>query len=72
MSATLLKSDMHGSGFWCRVSGACRRCVAKVTCGREQYRASRRRPEWVHLPDRVWRRNSALLVSLYQEQRDHG
>jgi hypothetical protein len=26
----------------------------------------RGKPDWVHLPDRVWRRQSALLVSLHE------
>jgi hypothetical protein len=30
----------------------------------------RSKPDWVHLPDRVWRRQSALLVSLHQRDRD--
>ncbi|MGD8909397.1 MAG: hypothetical protein PVF13_07245 [Chromatiales bacterium] len=28
------------------------------------------KPDWVHLPDRVWRRQSALLVSLRERDRD--
>ncbi|MES9946161.1 MAG: hypothetical protein ABW080_14490 [Candidatus Thiodiazotropha sp.] len=27
------------------------------------------KPDWVHLPDRVWRRNSALLMSLHDCKR---
>jgi hypothetical protein len=27
------------------------------------------KPDWVHLPDRVWRRNSALLVSMHECKR---
>jgi hypothetical protein len=30
-----------------------------------------RKPDWVHLPDRVWQRQSALLVSLHEQKR-HG
>ncbi len=30
---------------------------------------TRSKPEWVHLPDRVWRRQSALLVSLRERKR---
>jgi hypothetical protein len=30
----------------------------------------RSKPDWVHLPDRVWRRQSALLVSLHERDRD--
>jgi hypothetical protein len=30
------------------------------------------KPDWVHLPDRVWRRNSALLMSLHQRKRTDG
>jgi len=29
----------------------------------------RNKPEWVHLPDRVWQRQSALLVSLRERKR---
>jgi hypothetical protein len=29
----------------------------------------RSKPEWVHLPDRVWQRQSALLVSLHERKR---
>lgn len=29
----------------------------------------RSKPGWVHLPDRVWRRQSALLVSLHERDR---
>jgi len=32
--------------------------------------ARRRKPRWVHLPDRVWQRQSALLVSLHELKRD--
>jgi hypothetical protein len=28
-----------------------------------------RKPGWVHLPDRVWRRNSALLMSMHERKR---
>ena len=27
------------------------------------------KPDWVHLPDRMWRRNSALLMSLHERKR---
>lgn len=27
------------------------------------------KPGWVHLPDRVWRRNSALLMSMHERKR---
>ncbi|MES9990864.1 MAG: hypothetical protein ABW098_02860 [Candidatus Thiodiazotropha sp.] len=30
------------------------------------------KPDWVHLPDRVWHRNSALLMSLHQRKRLDG
>ncbi|PUB75875.1 MAG: hypothetical protein DBO99_15505 [gamma proteobacterium symbiont of Ctena orbiculata] len=30
------------------------------------------KPEWVHLPDRVWKRNSALLMSIHQRKRIDG
>lgn len=30
----------------------------------------RSKPDWVHLPERVWRRQSALLVSLHDRDRD--
>jgi hypothetical protein len=30
----------------------------------------RHKPLWVHLPDRVWQRQSALLVSLHELKRD--
>jgi hypothetical protein len=30
----------------------------------------RSKPDWVHLPDRVWRRQSALLVSLHERDRN--
>ncbi|MGD8912205.1 MAG: hypothetical protein PVJ68_05590 [Candidatus Thiodiazotropha sp.] len=26
------------------------------------------KPGWVHLPDRVWRRNSALLMSMHERK----
>jgi hypothetical protein len=26
------------------------------------------KPQWVHLPDRVWRRNSALLISIHERK----
>jgi hypothetical protein len=29
----------------------------------------RDKPYWVHLPDRVWKRQSALLVSLHELKR---
>lgn len=29
------------------------------------------KPGWVHLPDRVWQRQSALLVSLHERKRHH-
>jgi hypothetical protein len=32
--------------------------------------ARRDKPLWVHLPDRVWQRQSALLVSLHEMKRD--
>ena len=28
------------------------------------------KPEWVNLPDRVWRRNSALIMSLHEDRSD--
>jgi hypothetical protein len=28
----------------------------------------RSKPEWVHLPDRVWQRQSALLVSMHERK----
>jgi hypothetical protein len=30
---------------------------------------SQRKPDWVHLPERVWQRQSALLVSLRERKR---
>jgi hypothetical protein len=30
----------------------------------------RSKPGWIHLPDRVWRRQSALLVSLHERDCD--
>ena len=30
---------------------------------------ARSKPHWVHLPDRVWQRQSALLVSLHERKR---
>jgi hypothetical protein len=27
------------------------------------------KPAWLHLPDRVWRRNSALLMSMHERKR---
>jgi hypothetical protein len=30
----------------------------------------RNKPDWVHLPDRIWHRQSALLVSLYKLKRN--
>lgn len=30
------------------------------------------KPDWVHLPDRVWHRNSALLMSLHERKRIDG
>lgn len=32
--------------------------------------AARSKPEWLHLPNRVWSRQSALLVSLHQRGRN--
>jgi hypothetical protein len=29
------------------------------------------KPEWVHLPERVWQRQSALLVSMHERKRHH-
>lgn len=29
------------------------------------------KPDWVHLPDRVWQRQSALLVSMHERKRHH-
>jgi hypothetical protein len=26
------------------------------------------KPGWIHLPDRVWRRNSALLMSMHERK----
>jgi hypothetical protein len=31
--------------------------------------ARQSKPAWVHLPDRVWRRNSALLMSMHECKR---
>ncbi|MCU7812885.1 MAG: hypothetical protein KZQ77_16900 [Candidatus Thiodiazotropha sp. (ex Notomyrtea botanica)] len=31
----------------------------------------RERPLWLHLPDRVWRRQSALLMSLHERRQVH-
>ncbi len=28
------------------------------------------KPAWVNLPDRVWRRNSALILSLHEDRSD--
>lgn len=33
--------------------------------------ALRGKPDWVHLPDRVWQRNSALLMSMHERKRFH-
>jgi hypothetical protein len=30
------------------------------------------KPGWVHLPDRVWRRNSALLMSMHERKEYDG
>lgn len=30
------------------------------------------KPEWAHVSDRVWRRNSALLTYLHEAQSDEG
>ena len=29
------------------------------------------KPEWGHLPDRVWQRQSALLVCMHERKRHH-
>jgi hypothetical protein len=31
-----------------------------------------RKPGWVHLPDRVWRRNSALLMCIHERKHFDG
>lgn len=61
LSTLALHRPSQAGRGWRWFSQAIARCAQPVR---------RDKPLWVHLPDRVWQRQSALLVSLHEMKRD--